>query len=282
VIAVVGAGGQLGSGFLRLLGAEAMAVTRDQLDLRDRDQVGPWVVSTRPELVLNCAAYTAVDAAEDDEDTARLVNATAAGRLAEATSALGIKLVTFSTDYVFDGSKQSGYVESDSTNPLNVYGATKLEGERLALAANPAALVIRTSWVLSGTHRNFAETMIDMISKGPVRVVDDQRGRPTLVDDLAAVTISAIEQGATGLLHLTNQGATTWFGLAREVAEIAGLDPERVESISTAEFPRSAPRPANSVLDSERLDDLGLAPLPHYRPSLERAVEQLMSRAGYA
>jgi dTDP-4-dehydrorhamnose reductase len=118
--------------------------------------------------------------------------------------------------------------------------------------------------------------MLDLISKGSVRVVDDQVGRPTLVDDLATATMSAIDRGATGLLHLANQGEITWFGLAREVAEMAGLDPERVEPITTSEFPRPARRPANSVLDSERLDAVGLDPLPHYREALEQAVEQLM------
>jgi dTDP-4-dehydrorhamnose reductase len=279
MIAVLGAGGQLGTAFQRLLGDDALAVTRAELDLSHPDAIGPWLDAARPDLVINCGAYTAVDAAEDDTETARLVNATAVGRLGAMTADKGIRLVTFSTDYVFDGTKQGGYVESDEPNPLNVYGATKLEGERLLAEANPEALVIRTSWVLSGTHRNFASTMLDLIAKGPVRVVDDQAGRPTLVDDLAPATIAAVGAGVSGILHLANQGVTTWFALAREVAEIAGLDPYRVEPISTDEFPRPATRPANSVLDSERLDDLGLEPMPDYHHSLERAVGQLMEMA---
>jgi dTDP-4-dehydrorhamnose reductase len=201
------------------------------------------------------------------------------GRLADATARLGVGLVTFSTDYVFDGGKEMGYVESDPTNPLNVYGTTKLEGERLAIRHNPDALVVRTSWVLSGTHHNFASTMLDLIAKGPVRIVDDQRGRPTLVDDLAQGTMQAVGQGASGLLHLANQGVTTWYGLAREIADIARLDPTRVTPISTEEFPRPAARPHNSVLNSERLETLGVPLLPHYRPSLERAVGHLLARA---
>lgn len=275
MIAIIGAGGQLGSAFMRLI-PDAMAVTRAELDLARSDEVAAWMEAHRPDLVINCAAYTAVDAAEDDARTAHLVNATSVGELARAGRAHGVRLVTFSTDYVFDGTKEGGYVESDEPNPLNVYGASKLKGEGLALAADPTALVIRTSWALSGTHSNFVSTMLDLISKGSVRVVDDQVGRPTLVDDLATATMSAIDRGATGLLHLANQGEITWFGLAREVAEMAGLDPERVEPITTSEFPRPARRPANSVLDSERLDALGLDPLPHYRKALEQAVEHLM------
>jgi dTDP-4-dehydrorhamnose reductase len=277
MIAVLGAGGQLGSAFVRLLGDDALPVTRADLDLRRPDDIEPWLEAKRPDLVINCAAYTAVDAAEDDADTARLVNATAVGHLAEVASAKGIGLVTFSTDYVFDGTKDDAYLESDATNPLNVYGTTKLEGEQLVAAAYPSALVIRTSWVLSGTHRNFASTMLDQLSKGTVRVVDDQKGKPTLVEDLTAATLAGVQAGATGLLHMASQGETTWCGLAREVAEIAGLDPDLVRSITTDEFPRPARRPSNSVLDSERLDHFGLQPLPHYRPSLERAVKQLLA-----
>jgi dTDP-4-dehydrorhamnose reductase len=277
MIAVLGASGQLGTAFIRLLGDEAIPATRAELDLSRLDDIGPWLVSTRPDVVINCAAYTAVDAAEDDQATARLINATAVGRLAEVAAETHIALVTFSTDYVFDGSKPRAYVESDMPHPLNVYGSTKLEGEKLVADAYPAALVIRTSWVLSGTHRNFAATMLELLSKGTVRVVDDQVGKPTMVDDLAQGTMAAIDAGATGLLHMANKGETTWCGLAREVAEIAGLDPHMVQSITTDEFPRPAKRPSNSVLESERLDEFGLQPLPHHRPSLERAVKQLLA-----
>lgn len=279
MIAVVGAGGQLGTAFVDLLGHRAQPITRHQLDLTNLGAIRPWVEDLRPDLVVNCAAYTAVDAAETDEETARTVNASAVGELAAACARVGAGLVTFSTDYVFDGTKESGYLESDAPDPLNAYGRTKLEGERLALEALPSALVIRTSWVLSGTHRNFAATMLDLIARGPVRVVDDQRGRPTLVGDLARGTMSAIDAGATGVLHLANQGETTWYELAREIADIAGLDPERVSPCTTDDFPRPAPRPANSVLDSERLGPLDVEPLPHYRPSLESAVEQLLTKA---
>jgi dTDP-4-dehydrorhamnose reductase len=278
VIAVLGAGGQLGGAFLRLLKGEAAPFTRLDLDLTRPNQIDPWVASIRPEMVINCAAYTAVDAAESNAETARLINTTAVGRLAESTARRDVGFVTFSTDYVFDGTKPTGYIESDTPRPVNIYGSTKLEGEGLVAKHHPSALVIRTSWVLSGTHRNFAHTMLDLMSKGAVRVVDDQRGRPTMVDDLALATMNALNRRVSGLLHLANQGVTTWFDLAREIALIAGYDQSRVTPIPTAEFLLPARRPANSVLDSERLEDLGMEPLPHYRDGLQRAVDMIRSR----
>jgi dTDP-4-dehydrorhamnose reductase len=275
VIAVLGATGQLGSAFVRVLGASCRPVTREDLDLTNLDAIGPWVESVKSELVINCAAYTAVDAAEADAETARLVNALAVGTLAESASRHGAGFVTFSTDYVFDGEKETGYLESDEPNPLNVYGRTKLEGERLALAAHPGALVVRTSWLLSGTHRNFLTAMLELMAKGEVSVVNDQRGRPTLVDDLVKGTMDAIDRGASGIIHLTNHGEATWYQLAREIAQLAGFDPEIVKPTTRAALVRLARRPANSVLDSERLDGLGILILPHYRDTLELALSHL-------
>ena len=277
MIVVTGVSGQLGNAFRERLGDGAHYLARSDLDLADPASIGPTLEELSPTVVINCAAYTAVDAAEDDEETARLVNATAVEELAGATARLGARLVTFSTDYVFDGTKADPYLETDDTNPINAYGRTKLEGERLALAGNPDALVIRTSWVLSGTHPNFAATMLRLIAAGSVTVVDDQIGHPTLVEDLAAGTLAAIDADASGVLHLANAGTTSWFGLAREVADLAGLDVERVQPVSASEYPTAAQRPANSVLESVRLDGLGLDPLPDYHDSLRRAVARLRS-----
>ena len=272
MIAVLGANGQLGSAFVRALGNSCLPVTRAGLDLIDVETIEPWMTSVRPDLVVNCAAYTAVDAAESDVETARTVNASAVGALADATTRHHVGLVTFSTDYVFDGEKETGYVESDEPNPLNVYGTTKLEGEQLALGANPNALVVRTSWLLSTTHRNFLTAILESLTKGDVSVVDDQRGRPTFVDDLVSATLEAVAADASGVLHLANQDETTWFGLAREIAQVAGFDPELVKPIRSSELDRPALRPSNSVLNSERLAGLGMEPLPELQPGLEEAV----------
>jgi dTDP-4-dehydrorhamnose reductase len=273
VIAVLGAAGQLGSAFVRELGEDCLPITRAELDLTDLDSIGPWMDAARPDLVINCAAYTDVDAAEGDAESARAVNTLAVGTLAEATARRRIGLVTFSTDYVFDGEKQTGYVESDRPNPINVYGLTKLEGEHLALRANPEALVIRTSWLLSSTHRNFLTTMLTLLAEGEVSVVDDQTGRPTFVDDLAGGTLNAVDVGASGILHITNQGETTWFGLAREIAELSGHNADLVLPISSDTLDRPAQRPTNSLLDSERLAISRIRPLPEWRESIARCVD---------
>lgn len=279
MILVTGADGQLGTAFRRRLGDEAHYLTIEDLDLFDTSKISGVIASFNPRLVINCAAYTAVDRAEDDEEAARVVNATAVGELAAATATAGSTLVTFSTDYVFDGTKDGPYTEDDRPSPINAYGRTKLEGERAAVGANPQALVIRTSWLMSGTHPNFASTMLRLIGEGEVRVVDDQYGHPTFVDDLAEGTLAAADAGASGVLHLANAGTTTWYGLAREIAAVAGLDVDRVQPTTTGAFPRPAPRPANSVLDSARLEELGLEPLPHYAEALQAAVTQLGSRS---
>lgn len=272
MIAVLGSNGQLGAAFLRLLGGDASPVPRTHLDLEDIETIPAWVERNRPETIINCAAYTSVDAAETDRNTARLVNAVAVGALAEAANDQGSKLVTFSTDYVFDGEKTTGYVESDIPNPLNVYGRTKLEGERLALSRHSRALVIRTSWLLSTTHPNFLTTMLATLAEGEVLVVDDQRGRPTFVDDLVRGTLAAMDGEASGVLHLTNSGVATWSQLAREIATLAGYDPNQIKPISSASLDRPALRPANSILDSHRIEDLGLDAMPHYSESLAVAL----------
>jgi dTDP-4-dehydrorhamnose reductase len=268
VIVVTGASGQLGHAFSKLLGDEAILHDRASLDLTHPDQITGTIEDLRPSIFINCAAYTAVDRAEGEPEVARQVNAAAVGVLARACATVGSRFVTFSTDYVFDGAKSGGYVESDETAPINVYGRTKREGEVLALEADPHALVIRTSWVMSGTHRSFASVMLDLIGRGDVTVIDDQRGRPTFVDDLARATMAAIDADAHGILHLTNSGDASWYEIALQIAELAGLDPGRVQPCSTADYPTAAKRPANSVLDSERLDALGLVALPDYREAL--------------
>ncbi len=276
MIAVTGANGQLGSAFRRLLGADTVPLTRADLDLSDVGSIAAVLDEVRPSTLINCAAYTAVDRAEDDASTARTVNADAVGEMARWTARAGARFVTFSTDYVFDGTKRGPYVESDPTRPINVYGATKRQGEIAALEADPQALVVRTSWVLSGTHPNFVATMVHLARERTLKVVDDQRGHPTLVDDLAPATLEAIRAGATGVLHLANAGVTTWYGLAREAVALAGLDPARIEPCTTDEYPTRAARPRNSVLESERIAELGLRPMPHYRSGLARIVAELV------
>lgn len=278
MIAVLGCTGQLGTAFMKALDDDALGVDRSQLDLTLLDAIDDWVAELRPKLIINCAAYTGVDQAETDPVMANRINAEAVGALARAAARNEIRMVTFSTDYVFDGTKPDGYVESDTPSPLNVYGRSKLAGEQLALAAHPGALVVRTSWLMSGTHPCFATTILSRLESGPVGVVTDQRGRPTLVDDLVDGVLRAVAANASGIIHLANQGETTWFDLARLIAELAGYDLALVSPTTSEEQARPAKRPQNSVLDSERLETWGLLPLPHYRPGLERAVGEILLR----
>jgi len=223
--------------------------------------------------VVNCAAYTAVDRAESEEDVATRINGEAVGALASWADARSVPLVTFSTDYVFPGTSGKPYVETSPTDPVNAYGRSKLVGERIAL--DHGALVVRTSWVISGSHPNFVATILRKVREQDLRVVDDQRGCPTVAGDLARAGYAALLSGATGLVHLTNQGETTWYELARTSVGLADLDPSRVSPCETEDYPTPARRPAYSVLASERLESLGLDPLPHWRESIGDLVSEL-------
>ncbi|MBK5267923.1 MAG: dTDP-4-dehydrorhamnose reductase [Acidimicrobiia bacterium] len=274
MIAVTGATGQLGSAFLRLL-PDAAGLTRADLDLTRPDLLRERLDRLHCDTLINCAAYTAVDQAETDEPTAEAVNARSVEVMARWAADRSARLVTYSTDYVFDGTKSGAYVESDLPNPQSAYGRTKLLGEQVATQANPDCLVVRTSWVISGTHPSFVSTILRLVRERPISVVDDQHGSPTLADDLASHTLRLLDIAATGLVHATNEGATTWFHLAQAAAELAGIEPDRISPCTTAEFPRPAPRPANSLLVSERYPDVG--PMPPWRESLPSAVEQILT-----
>ncbi|MBP1633272.1 MAG: dTDP-4-dehydrorhamnose reductase [Acidobacteria bacterium] len=254
---------------------EARFVDLADLDLTRRDLLAAALEDMCPEAIVNCAAYTAVDRAEQEEALASRVNGAAVGVMAEHAARRRIPLLTFSTDYVFAGDAAEPYLESSPTDPINAYGRSKLAGERAALAACPGALVVRTSWLVSGTHPNFVATMLRLAGEGVVRVVDDQRGCPTMADDLAPAAWAALRSGATGILHLTNSGEATWFEFARAAVAAAGLDPGRIVPCATADYPTPARRPAYSVLGSERRRPLGLAEPPAWRESLPAVVGRL-------
>lgn len=275
MIVVTGAAGQLGTAFRSLL-PKARFLTRSDLDLAGPDPIAAKLAAFAPEAIINCAAYTNVDRAESEESLAYAVNADAVAAMARFAGESGIPFATFSTDFVFDGSATTPYVESSPPTPINAYGRTKLAGERLALAAHPGALVVRTSWVISGTHPNFVATMLRLVEERDLRVVDDQLGCPTVAGDLAAATLHALGEGATGVLHLTNSGATTWLELARTAVDMAGRDPSRIEPCTTADYPTPARRPRYSVLGSERREQLGIEPLPDWRVSLVAVVHEQM------
>lgn len=276
-ILVTGAGGQLGGNLLRrdVPGVSIRGLTSSDLDITDVDAVRDAV---RPgDVVLNCAAYTAVDAAETDEDAAAAVNATGPRILAEASARVGARLVHVSTDYVFPGDASTPYEVDDATGPRTAYGRTKLAGERAVLAADPTAVVVRTAWVYTGTGSDFVATMLRLQrERDTVSVVDDQVGSPTFAGDLAAGLLElAMRPQVRGVLHATNAGRATWFELARAVFAGVGADPERVRPCTTADFPRPAPRPAYSVLSSAAWEQAGLTPLRPWADALADALAAL-------
>ncbi|MGI5504718.1 dTDP-4-dehydrorhamnose reductase [Lentzea sp. CA-135723] len=279
MILVPGGRGQLGHD-LAELSSGVRALSSAELDVTKvtaADLAGATAV-------INCAAYTAVDAAETDEDRAFAVNAVGPGLLAEACASLGIPLVQVSTDYVFSGDGDRPYEPSDPVGPKSAYGRTKLEGERRVLESG--GYVVRTSWVYGVGGSNFVKTMASLESSRPsLSVVDDQRGAPTWSRDLAAGLLElASVLPAQRLLHATGGGETTWFGFAQAIFEELGADPSRVMPCTTADFPRPAPRPAYSVLSGAAWAAAGLRPLPHWRSALSEAFQAgvVAPRAGAA
>jgi dTDP-4-dehydrorhamnose reductase len=281
---VTGAAGQVGREVVELLGAsphhECLALSSSELDVSVRERVlqvaGEWA----PEVIINAAAFTAVDACESQLDKAFAVNALGPRNLAEGARLVGAHLVHISTDYVFDGRSPLPYLEWDQTNPLSVYGRSKLAGEQEVLSLLPGSAVVRTSGVCGRYGSNILKTVLRLAaSPGPLRFVDDQRGCPTFADELAAMLVQLAISRMPGIFHVTNQGPTSWYGFARDVLAAAGQSPERVEPIKTADLdpPRPAPRPANWVLDNAALRLLGIPLLPDYHEPLERTVKYLLS-----
>ena len=270
---VTGAGGQLGSDLLAVLGPSARGVTRAELDVTDEAAVRRAVRDV--DVVLNAAAWTDVDGAETAEGAAYAVNATAPALLAAAAREAGARLVHVSTDYVFAGDATTPYDVTDPTDPRSAYGRTKLAGERAVLDAG--GYVVRTAWVYGATGRNFVKTMAALErQRETLTVVDDQRGSPTWSYDLATGLAELARSDAPpGVYHCTNTGEATWCDLARAVFEELGADPARVTPCKTEDFPRPAPRPAYSVLSDRAWREAGLTPLRPWRDALHAAFEQV-------
>ncbi|MFC4112793.1 dTDP-4-dehydrorhamnose reductase [Nonomuraea zeae] len=271
---ITGGGGMLAADLhdrIALTGDPVIALARAELDLCDKRAVRDFVCAYRPRVVVNCAAWTAVDEAETREDEAMEINGHAVGNLAEACTRAGSKLLHLSTDYVFDGSGREPYLEGDPTGPLNAYGRTKLAGERSAL--HHGHYVVRTAWLYGSAGQNFVTTMIRLAAeRETVDVVDDQRGQPTWTADLADYLVRLAQSDLPpGVYHGTSAGETTWCGLAKEIFTLLGHDPARVRPVNSASFPRPARRPASSVLAHTRWE-----PIRHWRPALHAAWPVLM------
>ncbi|BAQ72003.1 dTDP-4-dehydrorhamnose reductase [Pseudomonas sp. Os17] len=264
-ILISGRHGQVSRELQQRLGdlGELVVLGREQLDLSHPEQIRQQVRAVRPDLIINAAAHTAVDQAESEPELAFAINARAPGIFAEEAKALGVPLIHYSTDYVFDGRKDTPYVEDDEPNPLGVYGQSKLAGERAILQVQGQHLILRTSWVYASHGKNFLLTMQRLLQERPeLRVVADQIGAPTWAGSIANSTRALIERwlagrpGAWGTYHLTAQGETSWFGFAQAIGEqlLANGKPCAVlQAIPASAYPTPAPRPSNSRLDCSRL-----------------------------
>lgn len=279
-VLLLGGSGQVGHAFQTsdAFTGELVAVTRRECDLTDAEGLRLLLRRVRPEVIVNAAAYTAVDKAEADRETCYAVNATAPGVIAREAAALGVKLVHYSTDYVFDGRKAGTYTESDPIGPRNVYGASKLAGEEAIAKVGGEFLILRTSWVYSNHGTNFLKTMLRLGAERPeLRIVADQHGAPTSADAIADATVKILKkaaggQWAGGVFHMTAAGATTWYGFAKAIfARAASAQPNLIP-ITTADYRTPAARPANSVLSNEKFAATFGFRLPEWEQQLDAVM----------
>lgn len=290
-VVLIGGKGQVATSLARALpaaGCEVVTLARPAFDLLCTDAIAEAIAEARPHVVVNPAAYTAVDRAEDEVDLAYAINRDAAGAVAAAAARAGAAIVHYSTDYVFDGAKSTPYLETDATAPRSVYGASKLAGEAAVAAANPRHVILRTAWVCSADGANFLKTMLRLAAERPeLKVVDDQHGSPTFAADLAAATARIIDncRGAPagaphyGVFHLVSAGWTTWCGFARAImaASAARGGPSvPVQAITTADFPTTARRPAYSRLDTSRIAEIHGIRLPAWQDALATCLDGML------
>ncbi len=273
-VLVTGAGGQLGREVVRVFADDGPVVglARRVLNVADRDAVHRAVSTVRPDIVVNCAAWTDVDGCEGDPERAHRINARAVGYLREAADEVGAHLVHVSTDFVFDGVASTPYRENDRTGPLNAYGASKLEGEGLA---GPGATVVRTTWLQPADSPGMVERLLVALpGSGPVEMGDERLACPTFVADLVPVLRYLGDQRVPGVVHATNGGVTSWFGFAREVATAAGLDPGRISRTADPGLDGTLParRPVFSALDNSVLRGLGRPAIRDHRDAIAEAV----------
>ena len=276
---ITGANGQLGSEIKKIAGQfsnlEFLFTDVAELDITNPEKVAAFLSENKPAFLVNCAAYTAVDKAEADEETARLINAAAVSILAEQSAKINCKMTHVSTDYVFDGKANQPYTEEAPVNPQSAYGRTKLEGELLCMKNNPQSIIIRTAWLYSAFGNNFVKTMLRLgHERDELRIVADQIGCPTNAADLAKAILTIISSATSeprnfeaGIYHYSNEGITSWYDFTVAIVDIAGLSC-KVSPITTAEYPLPASRPAYSVMDKSKIKRIFNIEIPHWKESL--------------
>ena len=279
-ILVTGANGQLGLELKQVFNKQHYTVFYtdiSELDITNVEIIRLFVNSNDINLIINCAAYTAVDKAEDEAEKANLVNHIAVHNLSEVVKERGIRLIHISTDYVFSGNSLFPYSETDGTNPIGIYGKTKLEGEKAVISKNIQYIIIRTSWLYSSFGSNFAKTILRLANeRDSLKVIYDQIGTPTYAADLARAIVSILnaDNWHSGIYHYTNEGVTSWYDFALAIIDIAGLG-AKINPCRTEEYPTKAKRPHFSVLDKEKFKLQYGIKIPHWRESLVECINQI-------
>lgn len=287
MIFVAGKNGQVAQSLAELAEQRGVSLTcygRRECDLMQPDAIAAFIQSKNPSAIINAAAYTAVDAAEDDEATAKIMNAVAPAVMAAVASKLNVPFIHVSTDYVFDGTKEGAYVETDPTGPTGAYGRTKLAGEQAVLKANPDAIILRTAWVYSAVGKNFLKTMLSLADREELGIVADQNGNPTYALDIADGILTICEKTIGnkpqfgGIYHMVGAGSTNWHGFAQHIFKCGaefGHGTPKLNALTTDQYPTPANRPANSRLDCENLAKTFDVRLPAWEDSTYACVKRL-------
>lgn len=274
-VLVTGVNGQLGYDVVKELdkrGHQPIGVDREQMDLTSTEQIRECIENIKPEAIIHCAAYTAVDKAEDEEELCRRVNAIATKEIAEHAKELDIPMIYISTDYVFDGTKDGEYTEKDLPNPINVYGKTKYEGEVYVQELLEKYYIVRISWVFGENGNNFIDTMLRLSKeRESLNVINDQVGSPIYTKDLAPLLVDMIETDKYGIYHATNEGYCTWYEFAKEIFDVCNINIE-VNPINTSEYSTKAARPMNSKMSKNKLSKNEFNKLDNWKESLKKYI----------
>lgn len=271
-ILVTGSTGQLGSDVVKELlkrGYSTLSPNRSELNLCSEDNIRNYISNSNCEAIVHCAAYTQVDKAEDEKDLCIKINATATKHIVKCAKILDIPMIYISTDYVFDGTKDGEYTENDETNPINIYGESKLAGEKYVQEILDKYYIVRTSWVFNINGKNFIETMLRLSkANNQLSIVNDQIGSPTYTKDLSRLLVDMLETSKYGLYHATNEGYCSWYEFANTIFKLANINID-IKAINSNEYASRAKRPMNSKLSKDKLIEYGFKPLPHWEDALK-------------
>lgn len=271
-ILVTGSTGQLGSDVVKELlkrGYSTLSPNRSEFNLCSEDSIRNYILNSNCEAIVHCAAYTQVDKAEDEKDLCIKINATATKHIVKCAKILDIPMIYISTDYVFDGTKDGKYTENDETNPINIYGESKLAGEKYVQEILDKYYIVRTSWVFNINGKNFIETMLRLSkANNQLSIVNDQIGSPTYTKDLSRLLVDMLETSKYGLYHATNEGYCSWYEFADTIFKLANINID-IKAINSNEYASRAKRPLNSKLSKDKLIEFGFKPLPHWEDALK-------------